>query len=133
MTIFQQALKAHVRFPSIKGDLTTEQLFDLPLTSRQGLDLDTVARAVNTELKAAGEESFVGSASNPARTVLALKLDVVKAIIADREAENASKAGAAARKEEIQTLMEIKAGKQQEALKAMTAEQIDARIAELSK
>jgi len=125
-----QSLKQHLRYASIKGELTTEQLFELPLQSKSGFDLDSVARGINTELKAAGEESFV-TAANPARTALALKLDVVKEIIADRQADNEAKAAASANAERRELLKGILAEKQNEALKALTPEQIAEELKKL--
>jgi hypothetical protein len=97
--LFFQATKGKFRFPSKVGELTTEQLWDLPLTSgKNGPDLDTVAKTINAEIRAASEESFVGPPKNSKRAMLETKLEVVKAIIVAkitdaREAEKrASKA-----------------------------------------
>ena len=97
--LFFQATKGKFRFPSKVGELTTEQLWDLPLTSgKNGPDLDTVAKTINAEIRAASEESFVGPSKTSKRTLLETKLEVVKAVIAAkidcaREAEKrASKA-----------------------------------------
>lgn len=130
--LFLQAAKQRLRFPSIKGEMTAEDLFQLPLTSKQGFDLDTIARNVNNELKAAGEESFVETNSNPARTTLALKLELVKFVIAERQAENAAKVGAAARQAEVALLKDILADKQNEALRNLPPEELAKRIAELT-
>jgi hypothetical protein len=80
--LFQLASRQKFRFQSIKGELTTEQLWDLPLTARGGFNLDEVAKQVAAELKAAGEESFVKKNSNPAKAKLEAKLEIVKHLIA---------------------------------------------------
>jgi len=47
MNIFERAARAKVRFSSAVGELTTEQLFDLPLTATGNrLSLDAVARDI---------------------------------------------------------------------------------------
>jgi hypothetical protein len=51
MNIFEQATRRAIRFESAKGDLSVEQLWDLPLQSRNQFDLDTVAKTVNRQLK----------------------------------------------------------------------------------
>ena len=66
----------------IKGQLTTEQLWDLPLQARSSLDLNTVAVEVNRELKGLAEESFVETRSNPRRGELEIMLEIVKFVIA---------------------------------------------------
>lgn len=128
---FETASRLKLRFPSIKGDLTAEQLWDLPLQSKSGFDLDSVARAVNSQLKAVTEESFVATSTSPAKALHELQLDIVKHVIGVRLAENEAARLKAARAEELKKLTDILADKQDEALKGMTPEQIKARIAEL--
>lgn len=129
--LFQLASRQKFRFQSIKGELTTEQLWDLPLTARGGFNLDEVAKQVAAELKAAGEESFVQKNSNPAKSKLEAKLEIVKHIIAAKleEAEKATKASQ--NQEERQRLLAVLNRKQDAALEELTPEQIQARLAEL--
>lgn len=131
MSIFEQASRLKLRFASVKGALTIEHLWDLPLQSKTSFDLDTVAKAVARDLKAVTEESFVVETS-PANTVLILKLDVVKHIIAVRLAENAAATNRSARSAERQKLLGILADKQDESLKNLTPEQIQKRLDELA-
>ena len=65
MNLFEIATRKKLRFPSLKGELSAEQLWDLPLSSRVGLDLDNIAKAVNKDLKAEEEDSFVKTSTNP--------------------------------------------------------------------
>lgn len=131
MSIFEQASRLKLRFASVKGELTIEHLWGLPLQSKTSFDLDTVAKAVARDLKAVTEESFVVETS-PANTVLILKLDVVKHIIAVRLAENAAATNRSARSAERQKLLGILADKQDESLKNLTPEQIQKRLDELA-
>lgn len=132
MRIFEQASRGKLRFPSSKGELTVEQLWDLPLQSKNGFDLDSVAKTVNTELKSMTEESFVSISINPASGVLALKLDVVKHIIAVRLAENEIVRQRTAKLAERAKLLDILADKQDEQLKALSPEEIKKRLEELA-
>jgi len=60
MSLFETASKNKLRFSSIKGNLTTEDLWDLPLTSKSGrICLDNIAKQLYKELKDSTEESFV--------------------------------------------------------------------------
>lgn len=129
--LFQLASRQKFRFQSIKGELTTEQLWDLPLTARSGFNLDEVAKQVAAELKAAGEESFVQKKSNPAKSKLEAKLEIIKHIISVKleEAERAVKASQ--NQEERQRLLAVLNRKQDAALEELTPEQIQARLAEL--
>lgn len=129
--LFVTASRSKLRFSSQRGDLTTEQLWDLPLTSKSGFDLDSVAKAVNAELKTSVEESFVSTASNPTKSRLELQLDVVKFVIAVRMQENAlvvqRQQSLAQRQQVVQALER----KQFAAIDALTPEELQARLAEI--
>lgn len=128
MTVFEKATREKFRYPSAKGLLTTEQLWELPLTAKSGFSLDDVAKAVNAELKAGGTESFVSTEANPAQATLAAKLEVVKHIIAVRLAEDEAAKAAAAKKLEKEKLIEILGRKQDAVLENLTEAELLARI-----
>lgn len=132
MNIFEQATRRAIRFESAKGDLSVEQLWDLPLQSRNQFDLDTIAKTVNRQLNAVTEESFVSVRENPAKETLSLKLEIVKHIISVRlqEAEEArNRANKASEKEKLLRLLDEK---QNEALRALTPEEIQERLKALA-
>lgn len=129
--IFEMASRQQVRFPSNKGELTTEQLWTLPLTSKSGFDLDSVAKAVNSALRATTEDSFVATSTNPAKAEHELKLDIVKHIIAVRMQENADALAASGRAEQRRKLIEILGKKQDAALESLSPAEIEAKLAEL--
>ena len=132
MNIFEQATRRAIRFESAKGDLSVEQLWDLPLQSRNQFDLDTVAKMVNRQLNAVTEESFVSVRENPAKETLSLKLEIVKHIISVKlqEAEEArNRATKASEKEKLLRLLDEK---QNEALRALTPEEIQERLKALA-
>lgn len=131
MNIFEQATRQQFRFQSIKGLLTTEDLWQLPLQSKSGFDLDTVAKTINKMLKETAEESFVTSVSS-ANTALSLALDVVKHVIAVKMEENAASRSRVERAAERQKLLEILEKKQDAALHELTPAQIAERLAALS-
>lgn len=126
--IFERAARAKFRYLSLKGDLNTEQLFDLPLTAGSGFCLDVVARRINADLKAATEESFVEVASNPARGELTAKLDVVKAVIAYKIAENERRRNAVNKAAEKQFLLDLLDKKRGDALSELSLGEIQARL-----
>lgn len=126
--LFLQATREKFRFESPKGDLSVEQLWDLPLTSRTGFDLDTVAKAVNADLKASNEESFVNVNNNPAVSRLQAKLEVVKAII---EVKLAQAEAAKKRAEKAQRLMEVLHSKKDQELQGLSVEEIERRLSQL--
>ena len=127
MSMFEIAVREKYRFPSTKGELSVENLWDLPLQSKIGCDLDTVAKGLYHSLKAMAEESFV-KATNPAKGELERKLEVVKHIIQVRLAENESKVNAARRQDEIRKLEELLSQKKDQALLSLTAQEIEAQL-----
>lgn len=137
MDIFETASRRKFRFPSVVGELTTEQLWDLPLTAsaRSGstyrADLDSVAKAVNVELKSVSDESFVVTRPNPRKGELETMLEVVKHVIAFKIAERDKANAAADRAEKRRKLAEALANKQDESLRNMSEEEIRAKLAEL--
>lgn len=130
--LFLRASREKFRFPSVRGELTTEQLWDLPLTATSGFCLDAVAREVNAELREASEESFVETARNPAKELLEAKLELVKAVIAIKQEENARKREAAARARQREFLKDLLHRKEQDALAGLSTDEIRARLAELA-
>ena len=128
MNLFLISAKKKLRFSTNRGQLTVEQLFDLPLTAKDGFSLDMVARSINQELKAAGDESFVSSGKNPANAELTLKLEVVKAVIADREADNAAKSEAKATQAELAQLEGLLLNAQHAELAKLSKTELEARI-----
>ncbi|GAB3845475.1 hypothetical protein GCM10029963_23830 [Micromonospora andamanensis] len=128
MTIFEKATREKFRYPSTKGLLTTEQLWELPLTAKSGFSLDDVAKAVNAELKAIDTESFVATETNPAKATLETKLEVVKHVIAFRIAEDQAAKAAAAKKLEKEKLLAVLGRKQDAVLENLTEAELLARI-----
>ncbi|MEW2477352.1 MULTISPECIES: hypothetical protein [Micromonospora] len=131
MTLFEKATREKFRYPSTKGLLTTEQLWELPLTAKSGFSLDDVARAVNAELKAVDTESFVATETNPAKATLETKLEVVKHVIAIRIAEDQAAKAAAAKKLEKEKLLAVLGRKQDAVLENLTEAELLARINDL--
>lgn len=131
VNLFELAARKKLRFATPRGDITVEDLWELPLTSKSGFDLDTVAKAANRDLKVAGEESFVNATANPRQRLLEARLAIVKHVIATVQRENMEALARAGRKAERDRLVEILESKQMEKMQGMTPEQIGARIAEI--
>ena len=104
--LFEGAVRAKYRFP-FKGQITAEDLWDLSLQ-----DLDRVFKALNAEAKQSDEES------------LHRKIEIVKHIVAVKQAEIQAIKAAADKKAQKQRIMEIIAKKEDEALQNMTKEEL---------
>ena len=128
MNIFEIASVNKIRFGTTKGELTTEQLWDLPLQSKGGFDLDSVARSVNSTLRDLAEDSFVTTTTNPAKSTLELKLEIVKHVINAKLAANEDARTRSARSAERDKLVGILSERQDDELKKLTPEQLAERI-----
>lgn len=131
MSIFEQAARLRLRFASPKGELSVEDLFDLPLTSSTGkANLDDVARAIHKTLKSDDHVSFVESATKPDET-MQLRFDIVKHVIAVKVAERDAAKLAKEKAEKRQAIMTILHEKEHAALKDMPMDKLRELLAGL--
>lgn len=128
--MFKEASQLKLRFSTSVGNLSTEDLWDLPLTSRNGASLDNLAKELNREIKNAEEESFVVKKSS-SNKVLDLKFSIVKDVIKDKmdAAEKArTRAEIKAKKDKI---MEAIAKKEDESLDNAGLDELRSMLAEM--
>lgn len=132
VNIFELATRQKLKFTSVQGELTVEDLWDLPLASERPAkaSLNTVAQAIDNAIGQSVSKNFVDDTPAVSPT-LGLKLDIVKHIIAVKKAENAAKAASDAAKRELEAITEALAGKNADAIKNMSAEELQARAAAL--
>ena len=120
--IFEQATRRKLRFDTRIGQLSAEDLWDLPLLSdRNKPNLDEIAIELNRALKGT-EESFVSNEKKDA--VLQLKFDIVKHIIDTRVQEKEAKTAEVQRNTQIQKIDELIAAKQTEELANKSVEEL---------
>lgn len=132
MNIFERAARAKLRFASSVGELTTEQLFDLPLaTTGNRASLDRVAREVYGELKTYDDISFIETKPEPRKVQLELQLEIVKHVIESKKADLAAVETRAKKAELRRQLTEVLAKKQGEQLEGLSVEDIQKKLAEL--
>lgn len=125
--IFETASRSKFRFAFTKGEITTEQLWDLSLT-----DLDTIAKLVNTNLKAITEDSFVKVTRNTAsQRTLETKLEVLKHIIAVKLDEADQRQAASTRAAKRATLLEALAAREAQELSQASKDDLLKQLAEL--
>jgi len=122
--MFDKATRLKLRFPSPKGALTTEDLWDLPLTAMAGRpSLDDTAKAIYKSLNE-GEVSFVSESKVDEKGRLCL--EIVRHVIAIKQAERAAAAEAYERSARKQKVMEAIARKQDEQLSSASLEELQA-------
>lgn len=131
MNIFEQASRKSLTFQTVRGVISTNELWTIPLQSKSGFDLDNIAKSVARELKAMDEESFVETNTNPAKGLAILRLEILKHIIGVKQEENLARKNAAANAEMRERLLGVLAEKQADELKHLTKEEILAQLEKL--
>lgn len=129
--LFEFATRNKIRFASTRGELTVEQLWDVPLRSRDDFNLNLVAKAANKALKDISEESFVETSKTTQHTKLERQLEIVKYVIDVRLDEENTAKKRADNKAEKEKLLEILAEKQAGKLSALSESELKKRIAAL--
>jgi hypothetical protein len=120
--LFEQASRLKLRFTMSKGVVSTEDLWDLRME-----DLDTIAIALNKQIKDSSEVSFIKRRTTANKT-LELAFEVVKYIIEVRIAEKEAKQASAERASKRAKLQELIDKKQESALEGKSIEELQAEM-----
>ena len=130
--VYKFAAQNKLRFPSKRGLLTVEDLYDLPLTSKVGVDLNTIAKEVNANLKASSEEDFVTTTpADPRKRTLEVSLDILKDVIATKQAANAEALAKSQRAAQRQRILEALEAKKDQQLSQASIEDLQRQLQEL--
>lgn len=131
MNMFEYAARNALRFPSSKGQLTAEQLWQVPLRSRDDFNLNMIAKLASKDLKETAEENFVESSKTPEHSRNELVLNIIKHVIATKLGEEEAARTRAERKQEKEKLLNILAEKQAGKLSELSEKELQKRIAAL--
>ena len=121
--MFEFAVRNKLRFP-FKGSISVEDLWDLNTKS-----LDTVFKALNSQIKQASEESLMTTKTKEDE-ILDIQVAIVKYIFNVKTAEAAARLHEQESKERKQKIMSIIASKQDEALHSKSIEELQAMLDE---
>ena len=121
--IFMNATKNKYRY-NYKGLITTEDLWVLSLE-----ELDSIYKNLKKQQKESNEESLLTEVSKEDK-VINEKIEIVKAIVADKLAAKERAKNAAKKKAENQRILEIMADKQDAALKEKSLEELQAMLSD---
>lgn len=127
MSIFEKASKAKLRFSTSRGQLSTEDLWDLSLES-----LDQIAVAIDKALETAGKKSFIGK-RDTTNTTLELQLEILKHIIEVKLAEKDAKAKRAEKSAKVAELKALIAEKSVEELRGKSTQELLAELDTIEK
>jgi len=122
MNIFKEASRENLKYKTVRGSITTDQLWELPLTSSDGMDLDTIAKDIYSNIK--DEEISFVSQREKIQVADELRLDVIKDIIEyKQEKANRALQNQLAR-ERKSKLLDAIAAKEDKALDRMSADKL---------
>jgi len=107
--MFEKATRLKLRFETVKGLITVEDLWDLPLSSRDEFNLDSVAKKLFKKVKDSEEEpSFVTPVTvNREREMLTLQFELVKHVISVKLKEREDREAVALKKERKEHILRL--------------------------
>jgi len=132
MDIFAKAARLKLRFPSTVGELTIEDLWDLPLTSKRGPSLDDTSRQVLRTVEEASENSLVNTGSTPEKAATELSVEILKAVITAKEEEATAARLEQEKADKKKKLMAALARKQDEGIDNMSEDEIRQALDDLA-
>lgn len=130
--MFEKASRLKLRFDTNRGAITTEDLWDLPLTSATGkTNLDAIAVGLFKRLQNDGAPlSFVDTETTTDEETK-LKFDVVRHVIEVKKLDNKAMHDAKAKADQKQKILSILADKQDESLRGKSLDELQTMLATL--
>lgn len=126
MDTFEKATRQKLRFATNKGNISTEDLWDLPL-----VPLDAIAQSLHKQVNEGSSVSFIDAPNTSQEFRLnKLKFEVVKRVIEVRLADKERAEKAAATKAQKQRIMELIDKKKDEGLAEKSVEELQAMLAD---
>jgi|SRR6187399_380007 len=122
MENFKQASKEKLRFQTSKGQLSTEQLWDLSIE-----DLDALAVSLEEQHQTSGKKSFVKKTSAKDKTTK-LRFDVVLEVLNTKVDEYNTAQEKAEAKAHNNKILQLISEKQDESLKGKSVKQLEAML-----
>lgn len=124
VNIFEVATRSKLRFP-YRGQQSVEDLWDLSVE-----DLDTIFKTLNAKVKQTKEDSLL-SVKSAESAILDTQIEIVKYIVTVKLREAEKRAAEKALRAEKQKILEIINDKKDEALKNMSVEELQSKLAAL--
>ena len=128
--MFEIASRQKIRFDIPRGQVTVEDLWDLPLTSLRNPNLDDIARNLHKQLNNGENVSFVHG-TNMSDSQIQFKFDLVRHIIDTRLEENKLRSEEQNRATKKQALLAIMAERQADDIRNLPTEELQKMINDL--
>lgn len=129
--MFEKATRLKLRFETVKGLISVEDLWDMPLTSRNQFDLDSVAKGLSKKLKESEEESFVAPVKELSSNLELVKFVIVKNIIAVKLKELEQRESEVLRKEKKDRILNLIRDKREEEFSKKSISELEEDLKDL--
>lgn len=135
MNIFELASRNKSRFPTNRGHINVEQLWEVPVASKDGFDLEAIAQQINSEIEKLSTGSILGGAilkkDNDRKTLLEAELEIVKRVYAVKTEEAAAVLKKREKGAQRQRILEAISVREEGDLKAKSKEELLKELAAL--
>lgn len=130
--LFIIASRKAYRFKTGAGQLSVEQLWELPIKSNHGISLSSIAEKLYSQIKPTAELAWLGTTTDDAEQEdLKNKLEIVRFIVETRRAEALAQQELESRKQLLAKLRAEQARRKEESLTGQSDEELAKLIAEL--
>jgi len=126
MNIFEQATRLSLRFPCTKGNLSTEDIWNLPLDY-----LDSLGMNYKNNLEATKGKSLRKLTNTPVNSLDELRLSIIQHVIETKEAEEIRVSTLATLREQLSNIQELRYKKEQDSLSQLPLEELDKLISDI--
>lgn len=126
VNIFKEVVKKGLTFTTNKGKVLPQELFNIPLTSKNGYDLDNISKIVLAELRCTQEDSLV--TTNTLDTDNTLRLEILKVVISDKQKEISDKEESIAKDAHNRKIKDLIESKKEDDLKGKSLEELEALL-----
>lgn len=129
MNIFEYATRNKLRFQTTSGNLTVEDLWDLPLTSKTKVNLNSIGLEIRSNLKSQTEDSLVEPVNTSVANDLQIRFDIIMHIIKSKQEAAAKRRYEAEQASKIRILEQAIAYKKEEDIKNKSVDELMAELA----
>ena len=122
MEIYKKASLLKLRFPTAKGFISIEDLWDLSLTS-----LDSMYKTLNKFLTTSKEESLL-SVKSSSDELVALRVEIIKDVVTTKQEEAKKRVSALLKKQQREKIQNIIAEKKDASLSSKSLAELEAML-----
>ena len=128
---FKEGTRIGLTFDTVRGQVSIYDLWNIPLQSKHGFDLDTIAQDYYQQVKEdKSTKSFVAKKNIRDRR-LVLALDIIKEVIAYKLDEIETSEQAETKKAEKAELLDLLAEREKDELRGLSKDELRERIKNL--